>query len=120
MKTHFVLCIAICSLLCGCKAKNIAYQIDGAVQRELTNDVVGFSRMVKVDMAKFHGGPTNWLANATVDYVNRSGGIERTNLFYRFIVADNGKLYATLDEEKLAEQSREEFEERMRAASTPK
>lgn len=72
--------------LCGC-AKPESYE--DLVQEQLTNDVVGYSRTISIDLDY---APTNArdlaTANATVEFVNAWGGIERTNLPYEIFRFD--------------------------------
>jgi hypothetical protein len=71
-----------------------------AVRSELTNAVVGFYRAIEQPGAlnwDFSStSPNNWHGYAVVEFVNRLGGIERTNLPFRFLVTD-GDVYAYLD-----------------------
>lgn len=55
------------------------------LQSAITNDVVGYTRTIKLDDFIFTGTPvSNWWASATVEFVNQVGGVERTTLYYRF------------------------------------
>lgn len=61
---------------------------------ECTNNVVGISRILKLDFDGYgsmpadqprsHYNPKNWRGEAQVEYVNRIGGVERTNLHFVF------------------------------------
>ncbi len=85
---------------CSSKEESFVYQAQPAVQRELTNDVIGYSRTIKIQIDwpdlsmqtnlnwAAASSPTNWTAVATVEFVNKFGGIERTNLHYRFLVSN--------------------------------
>ncbi len=55
----------------------------------VTNDVTGFRNIVKqtrpdLDLANSDGD-----GQTTVDFINRVGGVERTNLYYRFFTVTN-------------------------------
>lgn len=51
----------------------------------ITNDVVGYHRTIKQDtFIGFGEAPARWWATATVEFVNKVGGIERTVVYYRF------------------------------------
>jgi hypothetical protein len=51
----------------------------------ITNDVVGWHRTIKQDCWIGYGtSPNTWWATATVEFVNKVGGIERTQIYYRF------------------------------------
>ena len=54
------------------------------VPRKLTNDIVGFTRMIECNLDNRDPNPTNWTANVTAEYINHVGGIDRTNLPYKF------------------------------------
>ena len=58
-------------------------------ERELlkacTNDVVGLHRVIRTSLDNSDNNPFKWTAHAEVEFVNRFGGIERTNLLFRFV-----------------------------------
>ena len=76
----------------------IADKLRGQGERRIietcSNDVVGISRILKVSFDGYgemsaenprtYLNPRNWTGEATVDYVNKAGGIERTNLHFAF------------------------------------
>ena len=53
------------------------------IRERLTNDIVRLNRIVSLDIQHTDPEPTNWTAEAVVEYVNRAGGIDRTNLPYK-------------------------------------
>jgi hypothetical protein len=62
-------------------------EANAVVLRECSN-YVGFSRIL--DHFVFaDNAVTNWSGEATIDFVNRSGGIERTNLLFNFFIMDH-------------------------------
>lgn len=51
---------------------------------DCTNVVVGLRLVVGSRVDDLADNPAQWSGEATVDYVNRAGGVERTNLVFRF------------------------------------
>ena len=51
---------------------------------ECTNSLVGFQRVVSSYIRDSDVSPENWTATATADFVNHIGGIDRTNLPFKF------------------------------------
>ena len=49
-----------------------------------TNDIVGLHRIIKLDKNFFDPDPAKWTAEITAEYINHIGGVDRTNLPYRF------------------------------------
>ncbi len=110
-----LLCIPIAAtLLCGCnhKQKVIAWEdqtpqqhlehwrsIDESIMlKECTNSLVGFSRVTEAYVDDLSANLKDWQGHVTADYVNHFGGIDRTNLWYRFR-SDAGELRAFDDYE---------------------
>src|SRR5258708_30492619 len=105
MKTKFAI-VLFAAVLCGCGQKKLTLteQMAPCIQSCLTNDVVGYTRTIKIEMESWAEFPSNTDAIATVEFVNTHGGIERTNLPYRFFVFDvleEKHLGATLDSQRL-------------------
>lgn len=93
--------LAIFSMLCGCKksvnetaGSRLAEQAKQQMMIEITNEMVGLNRVLDayvddlttnniVDEMK-HPDLANWVGSAKVEYVNHLGGIDRTNLYFRF------------------------------------
>jgi len=64
-----------------------------AIMSECSN-VVGFSRVVKAYVTDWTSdNPTNWTGAAELEFVNKVGGIERTNLRFK-LWAYSGKIFA--------------------------
>jgi hypothetical protein len=59
-------------------------EAEGEMLKECTNVVVGLSRVIHSSIADLSDSPYRWSGDLTVEFVNRVGGIERTNLFFKF------------------------------------
>ena len=59
-------------------------EAEGEMLKECTNVVVGLSRVIHSSISDSHDSPYRWSGDLTVEFVNRVGGIERTNLFFKF------------------------------------
>jgi hypothetical protein len=57
---------------------------DFAVRTACTNDVTGLRRIIRVDASTYDNNLAKWKASATVEFINHIGGVDRTNLYYRF------------------------------------
>jgi hypothetical protein len=51
---------------------------------QCTNQIVGLSRIIKMEFDDSDKQPSNWTAVASAEFVNRIGGVERTNLPFVF------------------------------------
>lgn len=60
-----------------------------AILKDCSNNVIGLSRIVKTDLDYSGSNPTNWWGMATVEFVNKVGGIERKDVWYIFQVIQN-------------------------------
>ena len=49
-----------------------------------TNEVMGLYKIIKLHVDDTSGNLADWTGEATVEYVNHDGGIDRTNLYFRF------------------------------------
>jgi hypothetical protein len=68
-----------------------------SVRKECTNAVVGFHRVVEARIDDYpSNNPKDWSGYAVVEFVNKVGGIERTNLPFFFGVT-MGDVYAAVD-----------------------
>ena len=56
-----------------------------AVLGEVTNAVVGITRIIQFDESTSDDNYTKWTSRVSVEYMNRMGGIERTNLNLVFL-----------------------------------
>lgn len=63
-------------------------EAEAGILKECSN-YVGFTRIM--DHYASTGGDqvTNWHGTAIIDFVNKVGGVERTNLIFRFLTTDN-------------------------------
>jgi hypothetical protein len=59
-------------------------EAEGEMLKECTNVVVGLSRIIRTLVVKADDNPYRWAGDVTTEYVNRVGGIERTNVFFKF------------------------------------
>ena len=57
---------------------------EGQMLKECTNVIVGLNRIIHTSVIMNDDNPYKWVGQVTLEYVNRVGGIERTNLFFRF------------------------------------
>ena len=106
--------LATAALLVGCSRPDpsLARQGEQAFHAAITNQVVGFSRLIDCSFYARDHHPiswngrgyviqTNWLAEATVEFINRQGGIERTNYPFMFILrlshADDGSAETNIE-----------------------
>jgi hypothetical protein len=56
----------------------------GVVLEACTNEIPGLKQIIHLNV--YDGDPltTRWTADATVDYINHLGGVDRTNLQFKF------------------------------------
>lgn len=59
-------------------------EAEGEMLKECTNIIVGLTRIIHSSVVDADDNPYQWGGDATLEYVNRVGGIERTNLFFKF------------------------------------
>src|ERR1035437_1945985 len=105
------ICLLAAALLCGCNkpaeravpasqggdfngegddnsfAHRLAWFRAGAnfaVRTACTNDVTGLRQIISVDASIDDENFVKWKASATVEFINHIGGVDRTNLYYRF------------------------------------
>lgn len=77
-------------------------QADAALASAITNDVVGYTRTIEKFCATSDNDIKKWWASATVEFVNRNGGVDRTNLYWMFSAYDrNVYAHVTTSEEAL-------------------
>jgi hypothetical protein len=70
---------------CGHKAElTLQQKAEIAFRAAITNQVVGLNRIISTEIEDEDGSIAKWRADATVEYVNSVGGIDRTNLPFRF------------------------------------
>lgn len=84
-----------------------------------TNSVIGFRRIMDSQsiFVDTHNSqyPSNWTAHANVEYINKVGGVDVTNLPIRFFCLKNGELRAVVDLGVVYEREQKQFEARMEA-----
>jgi hypothetical protein len=56
----------------------------GAVLTAVSNDAIGLSRVIDCNISDYDDDVRKWKAVVTFEFVNRVGGIERTNYPYKF------------------------------------
>jgi hypothetical protein len=52
--------------------------------KECTNVIVGLSRIIRTSVLDAEDNPQQWSGSITAEYVNHMGGVERTNVLFRF------------------------------------
>jgi hypothetical protein len=91
-----------------------------SVFKECSNQI-GFTRIVEPEHVFIYdreGDPTNWKANVDIDYVNKNGGVERTNLIFRF-ASILGEPQAFIDEGKMWDRQQAEDDHRRALGLVP-
>jgi hypothetical protein len=89
----------------GCKKESEYDRYSREANEEMlnwcTNNIVGLNRFISVDLRHFIDSPTNdiaksdindphnWEGKIVADYVNQVGGVDRTNLTFRFTLDTN-------------------------------
>jgi hypothetical protein len=78
---------------------------DAVVREYCSNTVVGITRIVRTDLDTLEDNPAKWSGNAVAEFINRVGGVERTNLPFVFKarpdVNNRQQIYAVTDYEVL-------------------
>lgn len=64
--------------------RRLAVEAEGDFHTALTNDIVGLHRVIRAQTSLYDQDIKAWRAEATVEYVNVVGGIQRTNVHYAF------------------------------------
>jgi hypothetical protein len=52
--------------------------------KESTNVIVGLNRIIRASVSNSDDNPYKWTGEVVTEFVNRVGGVERTNLFFKF------------------------------------
>ncbi|MDE2099095.1 MAG: hypothetical protein KGL39_17710 [Patescibacteria group bacterium] len=102
--------VALAFALTGCNhpvgVAAMMREAEPLVRARCTNDVIGFTRIIAVHVDCPQSAPHTWRADATVEHFNAAGGIERTNLPYRFAIYYDSdgpqRLLLSLDETEIA------------------
>jgi hypothetical protein len=67
-----------------------------ALKKACLETVTGFTRIIDPCLSDYDDNPDKWTADATLEFVNTRGGVERTNLAFVFVVL-SGELYCHPD-----------------------
>lgn len=59
-------------------------EADSKMLEESTNVIVGLSRIIRANAATGDDNPYKWTGDITAEFVNKVGGIERTNILFKF------------------------------------
>lgn len=94
-----------------------------------TNQIVGLNRFIDIQFMDYDFAVSNWTGEVVLEYVNKNGGIERTNLSFRFalhvdgigesIWTNAGLDYKWMAEQR-AKQRQAEFDEELRRLRAPR
>lgn len=57
---------------------------ESAARAACTNEVTGLRGIISLDVQTSDDNFMNWTASATVEYINQIGGVDRTNLDFKF------------------------------------
>jgi hypothetical protein len=77
-----------------------------AMLKECTN-YLGFSRMIDYRLNNYDDQITNWTGSASIDFLNHFGGMDRTNLYFRFYAGEH--IFVAPDDIKMIEQWAEAY-----------
>jgi hypothetical protein len=88
---------------------------------ECTNVVTGCSRIIEARLWATEDDPNKWTGDATVEFMNRVGGADRTNVPFRFLLTgdtiacllDNQKLDERQEKERARQQDRDDWEKHL-------
>jgi hypothetical protein len=59
-------------------------EAEGEMLKECTNVVVGLTRIIRASVVTSEEDPYKWSGDVVTEFVNHVGGIDRTNIFFRF------------------------------------
>lgn len=59
-------------------------EAEGEMLKECTNAVIGLTRIIKQSIINADDNPYKWTGEVTSEYINHVGGIERTNVSFKF------------------------------------
>jgi hypothetical protein len=59
-------------------------EAEGEMLKECTNVLVGLTRLIRTAVIDTDDNPYKWSGDVVAEYVNRVGGVERTNIFFKF------------------------------------
>ncbi len=80
------------------------------MMKSLTNDQVGLNRIIEIRFNDIGDDVSKWNAEAAVEFVNASGGVNRTNWYYRFAkwsMPSDGHVSAQVDGMKMYKQQQD-------------
>jgi hypothetical protein len=88
--------------------RRLRSEAEAVVSKECSN-YVGFTRIMDTYVDTTYEQASNWIGHATIDFVNKQGGVERTNLIFRFWVFEHHCI-GGIDEGAMYERERAEQE----------
>lgn len=59
-------------------------EAEGQMLNECTNVLVGLSRIIRSSVTDSDDNPYKWSGDVTAEFINHVGGVERTNVFFKF------------------------------------
>jgi hypothetical protein len=86
----------------GPRAARLRTDAPEVLRKACLEAVTGFTRIIEPALSDYDENPYNWTAAPTCEFINRLGGVERTNLLFVFAVHD-GELYCYPDIAKMSD-----------------
>lgn len=76
--------------------RRLAVEAEADFYTALTNDIVGLHRVIRSQTSLYDQDIKAWRAEATVEFINAVGGVQRTNVHYVFGKSSNhdGRSYS--------------------------
>ncbi|HLH53865.1 MAG TPA: zinc ribbon domain-containing protein [Verrucomicrobiae bacterium] len=59
-------------------------EAESRMLEESTNVIVGLNRIIRVNSSTSDDNPHKWTGDVTAEFVNKVGGVERTNILFKF------------------------------------
>ena len=59
-------------------------EAEGEMLKECTNVVVGLTRIIRASVVTAEDDPHRWSGDVVTEFINHVGGIDRTNIFFKF------------------------------------
>jgi hypothetical protein len=59
-------------------------EAEGEMLKECTNVVVGLTRIIRASVVTAEDNPYRWSGDVVTEFINHVGGIDRTNIFFKF------------------------------------
>jgi hypothetical protein len=59
-------------------------EAEGEMLKECTNVVVGLTRIIRTSAVTAEDNPYKWSGDVVAEFINHVGGIDRTNIFFKF------------------------------------